>query len=61
MVNKIMTPDYSIGRVIEKFRDYQIEWLTSHCDIEFVPEEEQLIVRFLKDTAECFLKGKEWR
>ena len=24
------------------------------------PEEEQLIVGFLKDTAKCFLVGKEW-
>lgn len=41
--------------IIEKFSEYQIEWLTNHCDIEFVPEEEELIVGFLKDTASCFI------
>ena len=45
-----------IKQTIEKFRDYQIEWLTAHNDIEFCEEEENLIVRFLKDTAECAIK-----
>ena len=45
--------------VIRKFLDYQIEWLTSHCDIELEPELEQLIIRFLKDTAECFMEEYE--
>ena len=53
------TTDYLVKCVIEKFRDYQIEWLTSHCDIEFDEDAEKLIVGFLKDTAECFLTGKE--
>lgn len=44
-----------VGRIINEFVDYQIEWLTSHNDIEFCKEEEDLIVRFLKDTASCFL------
>ena len=41
---------------ISEFRDYQIEWLTGHCDIELEPVLEDLIVRFLKDTAEIFIK-----
>ena len=38
-------------QTIEKFRDYQIEWLTAHHDIEFCEEEENEIISFLKDTA----------
>lgn len=45
-----------VKQTIEKFRDYQIEWLTAHNDIEFCEEEENLIIRFLKDTAECAIK-----
>ena len=41
--------------LIEDFKDYQIEWLTSHNDIEFCPEEEELIVQFLKDTANIYM------
>ena len=39
---------------INEFCQYQIKWLTEHCDIEFCPEEEALIIRFLQDTAESF-------
>lgn len=42
------------NEIIQKFRDYQIEWLTSHCDIELEPELETWVVRFLCDTADCF-------
>ena len=42
--------------LIENFKQYQIDWLTSHVDIEFCPEEEEVIVRFLNDTAECYIK-----
>ena len=45
--------------MIQKFCEYQIEWLTSRCDIELEPELEKLIVRFLKDTAECFERENE--
>ena len=41
--------------LIRRFRDYQIEWLTAHNDIEFCEEEEKLIIGFLKDTAESFM------
>ena len=49
--------------LISRFRDYQIEWLTSHNDIEFCEEEEKLIIGFLKDTAECFVReetAQQW-
>ena len=36
---------------IYKFSKYQIEWLTSHNDITLCPEEEDLIVHFLEETA----------
>lgn len=42
--------------MIEKFRDYQIGWLTAHYDIELCEELESLIIRFLRDTAECFIR-----
>ena len=42
--------------LISRFRDYQIEWLTAHNDIEFCEEEEKLIIGFLKDTAESFMR-----
>lgn len=45
--------------IIDEFSKYQIEWLTSHCDIEFNKEEEDLIIRFLKDTAEMYQKENE--
>ena len=45
--------------VIRRFRDYQIEWLTSHNDIEFCEEEEKLIIGFLKDTAESFMRENQ--
>lgn len=56
------------GDLISRFRDYQIEWLTSHNDID-LHETEMWVVQFLKDTAECFLKTElpsventaEWR
>lgn len=45
--------------IIQKFCDYQVDWLTSHTDIEFAPTEESLIVRFLRDTAECYIMEVE--
>ena len=45
--------------LISRFRDYQIEWLTAHNDIEFCEEEEKLIVGFLKDTAESFMRENQ--
>ena len=44
-----------VKNIVTGFVAYQIQWLTSHNDIEFTPEEEALIVQFLKDTGECFL------
>ena len=45
--------------LISRFRDYQIEWLTAHNDIEFCEEEEKLIIGFLKDTAESFMRENQ--
>ena len=46
--------------LLKKFVEYQIEWLTMHDDVEFDPEDEQLIIKFLKDTEKCFmLENKE--
>lgn len=41
--------------LIQRFRDYQIDWLTSHNDIELEPQMEELIINFLRDTASCFI------
>lgn len=49
------TIELFIKTLIEDFKEYQIEWLTSHNDIEFCPEDEELIVRFLKDTAWTYI------
>jgi hypothetical protein len=48
-----------IGMIIDDFSKYQIDWLTSHNDIEFNKEEEDLIIRFLKDTAEMYQRENE--
>lgn len=45
--------------IIQHFHDYQVEWLKNHCDIELEPELEELIVRYLHDTADCFVMEME--
>ena len=45
--------------MIDDFSKYQIDWLTSHNDIVFNKEEEDLIIRFLKDTAEMYQRENE--
>ena len=40
---------------IQKFHDYQVEWLKSHYDIEFEPQLEKMIIRFLHDTANRYM------
>ena len=52
---KNITIDLFIKCLIQDFWKYQEEWLTSHNDIELDPEEEALIVSFLKDTANCYI------
>lgn len=52
---KDITIDLLIKSVIKDFREYQAEWLTSHCDIEFAKEEEDLILAFLEDTANMYI------
>lgn len=41
--------------IIPDFVKYQIEWLTSHKDLEFEPVIEDAIVQMLKDTGESFI------
>lgn len=40
---------------IQTFHDYQVEWLLSHCDLELEPQLEEWVVRFLHDTANCYM------
>ena len=47
--------DMLLTTIINTFRAYQKEWLTSHCDIEFEQMEEDLILGFLDDTADTFI------
>ena len=49
-----------IKRIINEFHDYQVEWLTLHNDIEFCKEEEDIIVEWLHQTADVFIKEKTW-
>ena len=46
-------PSAQPENIIRQFRDYQVEWLTSHCDLGLEPTLEEWVVRFLNDTAEC--------
>ncbi len=41
---------------IRDFTQYQIAWLTEHDDLELEPELESWVIRFLKDTADCYEK-----
>ena len=41
--------------IVQKFHDYQIEWLKSHYDLELEPQLEELIIRFLHDTANMYM------
>lgn len=41
---------------IQDFTQYQIDWLTAHDDLELEPELESWVIRFLKDTADCYEK-----
>lgn len=53
--DKKMTLELLIKSLINDFRDYQKEWLTSHNDIEFDRPEEYLILAFLDDTADSYI------
>lgn len=48
--------DIFLTAVIEKYKEYQKEWLTSHQDIEFEKPEEDLILEFLENTADGFIQ-----
>ena len=56
MLDKVISTIEVSEDCISRLRDYQIEWLTAHCDIELEPKLEQLIIRFLNDTTEMFSK-----
>lgn len=47
--------DIFLTAVIEKYKEYQKEWLTNHQDIEFEKPEEDLILEFLDNTANAFI------
>ena len=53
---KEVTLELIIKTFISDFREYQKEWLTSHNDIEFERAEEELILDFLDDTAESYIR-----
>lgn len=42
-------------KLIKRFTDYQIAWLTSHNDLSLIPEIEELVAQFIQDTAACFI------
>ena len=44
-----------IKSLINDFREYQKEWLTSHNDIEFDRSDEDLVLTFLDDTADSYI------
>lgn len=48
--------DLFLTAVIDKFREYQKEWLTSHNDIELKKPIEDLIIAFIEDTADGFIQ-----
>lgn len=52
---KEVTLDLLIKTLILDFYKYQVEWLTSHNDIEFDKPEEDLILQFLDDTADSYI------
>lgn len=52
---KSVADSYRVKDIIQKFHDYQVEWLKSHYDIELEPLLEEMIVRFLHDTANCYM------
>ena len=49
------TLELLIKSLINDFREYQKEWLTSHNDIEFNKPDEDLILAFLDDTADSYI------
>lgn len=52
---KEVTLELLVKSLILDFCEYQVEWLTSHNDIEFDKPEEDLILQFLEDTAKCYI------
>ena len=48
--------DLFLTAVINAFRDYQKEWLTGHNDIELEKLIEDLIIAFIEDTSDEFIR-----
>ena len=42
--------------LFSKYSKYQITWLTSHNDLQLSPVVEGWVIRFLRDTAEEFIR-----
>lgn len=40
---------------IQEFHDYQVLWLLSHYDLKLEPQLEEWFMRFLHDTANCYM------
>lgn len=56
---KSVADSYRVKDTIQKFHDYQVEWLKSHYDIELEPLLEEMIVCFLHDTANCYMMEEQ--
>lgn len=45
--------------IVQKFHDYQVEWLKSHYNIVLEPQLEEMIIRFLHDTANSYMMEEQ--
>ena len=50
-----MNKSFEKIELIDDFKDYQIDWLLSHFDIEFEEKVEDTVIQFIKDTAQCYI------
>lgn len=50
-----MSDTLKLVELIDNFKDYQIDWLLSHNDIELDYTVEDEVVGFIKDTASCYI------
>ena len=57
-INKKEIFESLIESLINDFRDYQKEWLTSHDDFELDKPNEDLILEFLDNTAYCYIESQ---
>lgn len=52
---KLMSDTLKLVELIDNFKDYQINWLLGHNDIELDDTVEDAVVNFIKDTASCYI------